>query len=161
MVDSQLFRAVMGRFATGITVVTTDKEDRNVHAMTANAFTSVSLDPPLVLVSVAKTAAMHGYLHATGRFGISFLDSGQSEVSNHFAGRPDERVGESVTYNRLADIPVLEHSLARIACRRWAVYDGGDHTLFVGEVIDLQADEGEPLLYFRGRYGTLVTDEKR
>ena len=151
----------MGRFATGVTVVTIDKQDGGVHGMTANAFMSVSLNPPLVLLSVAKTAAMHGYMQTCGQFGISFLRAEQAEVSNHFAGRPDASVGDTLVYGRLAGTPVLERSLARIACRRWAVYDGGDHTLFVGEVIDLQADEGEPLLYFRGRYGTLVTDEKR
>ena len=156
MLDTQLFRAVMGRFATGVTVITVDKEDGGVHGMTANAFMSVSLNPALVLLSVAKTAAMHGYMETSGPFGVSFLHAGQADVSNHFAGRPDARVGETIIYSRLAGAPVLESSLARISCRRWAVYDGGDHTLFVGEVTDLQADEENPLLYYRGAYGVFA-----
>ena len=156
MLDTQLFRAVMGRFTTGVTVLTVDKEDGGVHGMTANAFMSVSLNPALVVVSVARTASMHGYLQTAGQFGISFLHAEQAEVSNHFAGRPDESLGETLVYSRLAGAPVLENSLARISCRRWAAYDGGDHTLFVGEVIDLEADEADPLLYYRGRYGAFA-----
>lgn len=147
------FRQTMGKFATGVTIVTTPKGD-GVHGMTANAFMSVSLEPPLVLISVDKRANTHRFIRETKCFGINILRDGQTDISNHFAGKPDPKVGQAMTYDRLADVPVLSDCLANIACRLWAKYDGGDHSLFVGEVLALQekGTEDNPLLFFQGTY---------
>lgn len=150
-IDSGTFRQVLGTFATGVTVVTTPHED-HVHGMTANAFTSVSLDPPLVLVSIDKRASMHALLPATGVFGVSVLRADQEDISTHFAGRRSEAVDAALSYDVLDGVPVLADCVSRLACRLWATYDGGDHTLYVGEVLSLSLHEGDPLLYYRSKY---------
>ncbi|MCL6575424.1 flavin reductase family protein [Kyrpidia sp.] len=152
--DAMTFRQVMGLFGTGVTVVTVPDGD-GAHGMTANSFTSVSLDPPLILVSVDRRARTHELIREAGRFGVSILREEQEGVSRHFAGKPDPAVAAALEYEWPEDIPVLAGSLAQIACRLWAEYDGGDHTLYVGEVLYLAANEGRPLLFFQGRYRRL------
>lgn len=154
MMDATIFRKAMGTFATGVTIITTpDKE--GVHGMTANAFTSVSLDPPLILVSVNKKARTHETIQEAKRFGVNILRYDQEALSTHFAGRPSEEVNQSLKYTWYEDIPLLEDCLTQIACRLWAQYDGGDHTLFLGRVVDLKLYEGEPLLYYASAYRQL------
>lgn len=148
------FRKAMGKFATGVTVVTT-RTVKGIHGMTANAFTSVSLEPTLVLVSVAKKANTHRYIQETKHFGINILREGQDDISNHFAGKSLPHVQERLNYFWVDDIPLLPDCLANIACRLWASYDGGDHTLYVGEVVGLNISEGDPLLFFDGNYRRL------
>lgn len=148
------FREAMGKFTTGVTIVTTPADD-GIHGMTANAFTSVSLDPPLVLVSVDKRANTHRYIAASKCFGVNFLRADQSDVSNHFAGKPSLEVQQRITYDHFANVPVMAECLASIACRLWATYDGGDHSLYVGEVVALNATDGDPLVYFQSTYRKL------
>mgnify|MGYP001156475997 CR=1 FL=1 len=145
------FRQAMGKFATGVTIVTTPVKE-GVHGMTANAFMSVSLDPPLVLVSVDKRANTHRYISEAKCFGVNILRTDQRHISNHFAGKPNEQVAQGLSYEWHDGIPVLMDCLANIACRLWANYDGGDHTLYVGEVRALRSSEAEPLLFFEGTY---------
>lgn len=151
---SQDFRTAMGKFTTGVTVVTTRADD-GIHGMTANAFMSVSLNPPLVLVSIDKRSNTHRYIPVSKRFGVNILRSDQRDISNHFAGKPNDEVEQRITYDTIADVPVMTDSLAHIACRLWAIYDGGDHSLYVGEVVGLHVAAGEPLVYFESTYRQL------
>ena len=160
--DSRTFRDTVGRFATGITIVTTEV-DGLVHGMTANAFSSVSLDPLLVLVCVDRKARCHGQLVATERFGINILASDQEDVSNTFARAKDPAADFGpVAFERGEHgTPLLSESLARFECRRWATYDGGDHDIFVGEVLggEIQRTEGDPLIYYAGAYRQLEASD--
>lgn len=155
--DSTDFRKTMGTFCTGITIVTT-QGDADVHGMTANSFTSVSLNPPLVLVAVDKRAETHQHLAEARRFGVSVLLDDQLPVSNHFAGKWDDAVARSLEYDYIDGIPVLRECLSHLTCDLWATYDGGDHTLYVGQVTSLQVNEGQPLLYYRSGYRRLAED---
>jgi flavin reductase (DIM6/NTAB) family NADH-FMN oxidoreductase RutF len=148
--DADLFRRVMARFATGVTVVAARWPDGQLHAMTANAFMSGSLAPPLVVISVGRTAQMHACLSQAERFSVSVLRHGQEEASNHFAGRG---AANNASFGELAGLPVLDGAIAQIAARKWAVHECGDHDLFVGEVLALRAARGEPLLYYDRHYG--------
>lgn len=152
--SSEDFRATMGKFTTGVTVVTTPADD-GIHGMTANSFTSVSLNPPLVLVSVNKQANTHRYIPLSKCFGVNILRSDQRDVANHFAGKVDLDVQRKITYTYIDNIPVMTDCLASIACRLWAKYDGGDHSLYVGEVIALDANSGDPLVFFQSKYREL------
>jgi flavin reductase len=151
-IDPALFRAVMSRFATGVTVIATEAEGR-VHAMTANAFMSGSLEPPLTVVSVAKRARMHGYLMAGDSFSVNVLTRQQEAVSRHFAGQPVQ--GLEIAFERVQGVPLLPRSLARIAARTIVSHACGDHTLFIGRILHMDNSEGEPLLFFNSRYASL------
>lgn len=147
--DSRAYRNALGRFATGVTVVTT-AVDGGIHGMTANAFTSVSLDPPLVLVSVAMEARMHAYLLQTIRFGVSVLSEDQQVVALNFAGRPQEGLQPAFLWR--SGVPLLANALAHFICGVQTSYPGGDHTLFLGRVEDLWYRDGSPLTFYRGRF---------
>lgn len=146
----------MGCFATGVTIVTVDL-DGEVHGMTANAFASVSLDPMLVLVCVDHTTRTHAHLHAKKRFGINVLCEEQRAISEYYA-RP-ERTHEHAEQEAGARFertrhgtPMLQGSLAYLECRLHSAQVAGDHTIFIAEVEDVLVREGEPLLFFRGKY---------
>src|SRR5690606_3084344 len=144
------FRDAMGKFATGVVVISTEL-DGQAHAMTANAFMSGSLEPPLVIVSVAKTARMHEKLQAAGRFGVSVLAQPHLPDSNHFAGKPSE--DHEPTFKRVGNLPVIDGALVQVVTDLHHSYACGDHTLFVGHVKALNvAEQGiEPLLFHSGR----------
>jgi flavin reductase (DIM6/NTAB) family NADH-FMN oxidoreductase RutF len=147
------FRQVLGRFATGVTVVTTE-HDGVVHGMTANGFMSVSLDPPLVLVSIARTTRMHELLEASRHYGVSVLSERQQRLSAHFAGNP---AGDAeIPFEPAAGVPVLRGALARVATRVVDAHRAGDHTLFIGEVLHFDAQDGRPLIFHSGDYRELV-----
>jgi flavin reductase (DIM6/NTAB) family NADH-FMN oxidoreductase RutF len=159
-VDQQAFRGALGRFASGVTVVST-VEDGIDHAMTASAFTSVSLDPPLVLVCSHKTSRFHDAVLNTGTWGVSILAQGGTAASAWFAhrGRPLEDQLDGTAYHRGASgVALLDDSLAWLECTTTAVHDGGDHTILVGAVIGaaVRDDIDDPLLYYRSHYGALV-----
>ena len=146
----------MGCFATGVTIVTVDL-DGEVHGMTANAFASVSLDPMLVLVCVDHTTRTHAHLHAKKRFGINVLCEEQRAISEYYA-RP-ERTHEHAEQEAGARFertrhgtPMLQGSLAYLEWRLHSAQVAGDHTIFIAEVEDVLVREGEPLLFFRGKY---------
>lgn len=149
------FRDAMGQFATGVVVITAENNG-DVHAMTANAFMSGSLEPPLVLVSVARTARMHEKIQKTGRFGISVLAQHQEQTSNHFAGRPME--DGKPEFEQLDSVKVITDAVMQLGAELRHAYPCGDHTLFVGEVkaLRLLEDTSEPLLFHSGRYGRLT-----
>lgn len=151
--DTSAFRKAMGTFCTGVTVVTTMK-DAEVVGMTANSFTSVSLNPPLVLISVGKNLSMHATIKEAGHFGITVLSADQIDASNHFGGKRSPEVAATLAYEWHEEIPVLAGGLANVACRLWAEYEGGDHTLFIGEVIGLRINENSDPLLYHGGYRT-------
>jgi flavin reductase len=150
------FRKAMGSFATGVTIITLDLEGE-VQGMTANAFSSVSLDPPLLLVCVDHSARTHAHMHAKKRFGINILAEHQREISEYYA-RPvhtHERAEEEAgaRFDRTAQgTPILHGALAYLECRLQSAEEAGDHTIFIAEVEDVVVRQGEPLLYFRGTY---------
>ncbi len=144
-------RAVMGRFATGVTVVTTTHRD-TIHGMTANAFLSVSLRPPLVLVSLGR-CRMSEMLPRTGRYGVSVLASDQEHLAAHFAGQGVSPTPPEFVWHN--DLPLLSGALAHVGCRVVDVHAAGDHVLWIGEVEHLGHRDGEPLLFYTGRFGTL------
>lgn len=150
--DPQLFRRVMGRFATGVTVITTES-DGGVRGMTANAFMSGSLSPMLCMISVAKKAKLHDALIETGHFGVSMLAQDQEAISKHFAGQGS--ADPDILFEHLAGIPVLARATAAVASVMDARHECGDHTVFIGRVVGLRDDERQPLVYCGGRYATL------
>jgi flavin reductase (DIM6/NTAB) family NADH-FMN oxidoreductase RutF len=150
-------RQVMGRFATGVTVVTTVHRE-TIHGMTANAFLSVSLRPPLVLVSLGR-CRMSEMLPRTGRYGISVLASDQQHFAAHFAGQRVSPVDPSFDWHE--DLPLLEGALAHVGCTVVDVHPAGDHVLWIGEVEHLWHRDGEPLLFYTGRFGTLADVSER
>lgn len=148
-------RKALGRFASGVTIVTTaecDDED-SVHGMTANAFTSVSLDPPLVLVSIANRAKMNDRIAETGKYGVSILAGDQEPVSLHFAGAAQQP--DLVRFVWRRGVPLLEGALVHLACTVVASYPAGDHTLHVGRVEQLSYDDGHPLVFYTGSFRSL------
>lgn len=146
-VDGFALRSCLARFATGVTVIATDGPDGRV-GMTVNSFTAVSLDPPLVLVSILKAAHRHDVL--VGRpFVVNVLGAEQELLARHFAGRP---LLDAVPWDERSDAPVLAGALALVECAPWATYDGGDHTLAVGRVERFSYREGDALGYFCGRF---------
>jgi flavin reductase (DIM6/NTAB) family NADH-FMN oxidoreductase RutF len=149
------FRRTLGMFATGVTVITTRAGDQ-VHGMTANAFMSVSLNPPLVLVSVDRRARMCALLHEGVRYAVNVLEAGQTALSDRFAGRPSD--APEPTFVVVHDTPLVEGALAHVVARVVRSYWGGDHSLFVGQVEYAHYGEGSPLLFHGGRYERLVRD---
>jgi flavin reductase len=149
------FRRALGCFATGVTVITVDREGE-VHGMTANAFTSVSLDPPLVLVCVDRQARTHAHLHAKKRFGVNVLAADQRSISEYYAKAGESHLHAEVAgarFDRTAHgTPVLHGALAYLECRLHNAQDAGDHTIFIAQVEEVKVREGEPLLYFCSKY---------
>lgn len=156
----EVLRRVASRFATGVTVVTT-AGGGTVHGMTANGFATVSLDPLLVLVSVDRRAGMHALLDATGVFAVSVLAAHQEDLSRWFASPrrgtgPDQFAEVACAAAPVTGAPVLRGSLAWFDCRVTAAHEAGDHTLFIGRVEAMNAeDDGDPLVFFRGAYHRL------
>src|SRR6201981_187068 len=145
------FRKALGCFATGITVITLD-DGGEVQGMTANAFSSVSLDPMLVLVCLDQHARTHAHLHAKKRFGVNVLAQDQRAISEYYARptRTHDRAAEEAgaVFERTAHgTPVLRGALAYLECRLHTAQDAGDHTIFIAEVEDVVVRDGNPLLY--------------
>jgi flavin reductase (DIM6/NTAB) family NADH-FMN oxidoreductase RutF len=151
------FRRVLGHLASGVTVVTSAVPEGPAHGLTATAVTSLSLDPPLVLVCVDRAADTRGAIQSSGAFAINVLGEDDEGLARRFATYPVEEKFEGVAYREESTgSPILGRALAWIDCRLRHVYEGGDHEIFVGEVVACDAREGSPLLYFRGGYGRLT-----
>lgn len=149
MIDDRIFRDAMGKFVTGITVVTT-KDDKDIHGMTVNAFMSISLDPKLIAISIDENASMYTKLQETKRFGISILKEEQKEISMIFAKQMER--DRDIQYTFQDGVPVIEDTLATISCSVKDMVKAGDHMIFIGEVTALTVNDGEPILYFDGDY---------
>ena len=148
-------RRIMGHFATGITVVTTHGPDGKRYGLTMNAVCSLSLAPPLMLICVDKRAESHPAFQPARGFVINILDVSQEEISRRFAVSGGEKFGGLACRDGVTGAPVLEDALAWIECRVTEVHDGGDHTIYIGEVEAGDARIGDPLLYYRGQYRVL------
>jgi flavin reductase (DIM6/NTAB) family NADH-FMN oxidoreductase RutF len=152
------FRRTLGMFATGVTVITT-KRGEQVHGMTANAFMSVSLRPPLILISVDRRAKMNALLHEGVRYGVSVLEAGQAAVSDRFAGRVSgDDPGPEPVFEIVNDTPLVQDALANLVARVVRSYWGGDHSLFLGQVEYVRYGDGQPLLFHGGRYERVVQE---
>ncbi len=154
-IDPREFRRTMGAFATGVTVITTRDGDE-AHGMTANSVTSVSLDPPLVLVCIDNRAHMRASITGSGRFAVNILGEGQKRLSGHFAGRKSPDL--EVAFADVDGVPALPGSLASLVCTVDRVVDAGDHIVVFGRVDKLVAPHGDerPLIYYGGAYRELV-----
>jgi flavin reductase (DIM6/NTAB) family NADH-FMN oxidoreductase RutF len=159
LIDARLFRSTMGRFASGVTVVSVSHDDGHLHAMTVNAFLSVSLDPPLVLVSLNNRSRMNAHLSPAKRFGINVLSASQEEHSRHFGGRPVEGLEVNWLPRHDADAPLLDGCVAHIVARVVDIHPAGDHILYIGQVEYLRYWELPPLLFFSGKYKQVEAHE--
>jgi flavin reductase (DIM6/NTAB) family NADH-FMN oxidoreductase RutF/pimeloyl-ACP methyl ester carboxylesterase len=154
--DARTFRDALGCFATGVTIITVMDADGNPVGLTANSFTSVSLDPPLLLVCVANNAGSAAVLRDSERFAVNVLQIGQQPTSNRFAGKGEDRFANTPWEVGEFGTPVLTGSLSSFECARDAVHDGGDHFILVGRVLKAMFEpRRDPLLYFRGKYRRL------
>ncbi|MFP5110388.1 flavin reductase family protein [Neobacillus sp. C211] len=151
--DDRQFRSAMGKFATGVTVIATEVEG-DVHGMTANAFMSVSLDPKLIVISIGEKAKILNKIKESKIFTVNILAADQQELSMIFAGQLKEH--KEVVFDRLDGKPVLSGAVAQIACEVSAEHVEGDHTLFIGKVTDIHLEDAEPLIFYNGKYRSLV-----
>ena len=149
--DDRLFRDAMGKFATGVTVLLTENEGET-HGMTANGFMSVSLDPKLVVISIGHKAKFLEKVSQSKKYTVNILAEDQEHYSRHFAGKHSE----AVEFETLAEQPVLNGAIAQIACEVVSEHVEGDHTLFIGKVVDLRVEDKNPLLFFSGKYRQLT-----
>jgi flavin reductase (DIM6/NTAB) family NADH-FMN oxidoreductase RutF len=155
VIDSDDFRSVLGRFASGVTIVTSRDASGHDQGMTVSAFCSLSLEPPLVLFCVDKTASMYGSLPKAPGFIINILSEKQESLARRFSG-PDPNRFDGIGYSRGGNgMVILDDVLAYLECKRVATHLGGDHCIYVGEVEVANASEGRPLLYYRGGYAQL------
>jgi len=151
-IDKNELRRVMGHFATGVTVITSLRKSGELHGLTANAFTSVSLTPPLLLICVDKKAESYQCFEESGVFTVNILAADQEDVSRKFAVSGGEKF-EGVSYRAGANgAPILAGTIGYIECKVVSTYDGGDHTIYVGEIEQAETREAKPLLFFRGGY---------
>lgn len=149
------FRHVMGHFLSGVTVVTT-AWDGQLYGITVSAFSSLSLDPPLVLVCIDRSVRSHEAIARAGQFIVHFLDEQQSDLSLRFASRDDDKFSGLAYRTTAQGLPLLDGVLASVECQVVDALAGGDHTIFVGEVMAAAARDGAPLGYFRGSYRQLA-----
>ncbi len=147
-IDTRELRHAFGTFSTGVTVVTTRSDDGVPHGATVNAFTAVSLDPPLAQVTLTRTSKAARYLEGAP-FAINILSLEQMDVALHFAGKV---MDEEPEWTVDGTVPVLTKNAATLECRPWNIYDGGDHIIVVGEVIAMEITKRPPLLFFDGKF---------
>ncbi len=149
------FKAALGKFASGVTVVTTKDASGNLHGLTVSAFSSVSMNPPLILVCILKTTGSYSSFEKSKTFIVNILDESQQQVSNRFASHSDDKFsGQNYDLNENG-LPVLADCLVNLECTLKHSYDGGDHTIFVGEIEKAIITHGRPLLYWSGNYRNL------
>jgi len=152
--SDQLYKDAWSKFASGVTVITTMETSGSVHGMTASSVTSVSLDPPLVLVVVGEERQSHELIENNGRFGISILRNDQVDIAIHFATPPEERdsISES-NITSLGQSQVISGAIASMDCLVTDAYKAGDHTIFLGNVCAIQLGKGDPLVWFQREFG--------
>lgn len=157
-VEPTEFRRVLGHFATGVTVITTQHQNQ-LHGTTVSSFCSLSLDPPLVLVCLDLKANIHDLIVASGVFGVNILAEHGETTSRHFARRMPDKFSDIAYDLGQLGMPLLHDALATLECRVVERYPGGDHTIFIGEVASVNAlTHMHPLLFFRSKYNRLHSD---
>ena len=155
MIDAATFRSTLGRFATGVTVVTARDTSGRDHGMTVSAFCSVSLDPPRVLCCVERSADMYPVIAGASQFAVNILTTAQEAISRRFAEERDDRF-DGLGYTRgVTGCVLLDDILAYLECSVASRFDGGDHMIVLGDVIAAGAADGRPLLYYRGGYAQM------
>ena len=158
MFDPKELRRVMGLFATGVTVLTTRDDDGRPYGLTANAVTSLSLTPPLLLICIDKNAETHPHFLTSRCFVVNILSEDQEELSGRFAKSGGDKFGPLPFSTNQDGVPVLENTLAHLECRIIETHEGGDHVIHIGEVQHAEVRGGRPLLYFQGKYRHLAGD---
>ena len=151
-IDKQLFRRVMSHFATGVTVLATQDSTGRRWGLTANAFSSVSLEPPLVLACIGRHSGSYDAFGTATHFSVNFLAASQQDVSNHFASRVEDKFASVEWAYGVTGVPILAHTLGYVECSRYDVLPGGDHIILLGQVEKIKVYGGAPLLYFGGQY---------
>ena len=152
-IDDSQFRAALSHFASGVTVVTTE-HDGKPYGMTVASFASLSLHPPLVLVCIEKSVKTHDAIAAAGKFGVSILNSNQADVSGRFASKAEDKFSGIELVQ--ASVPLIAGALTTIECNVTEQLPGGDHSIFVGEVVAITTADGAPLVYYRGGYRNIT-----
>jgi len=155
-IDKDQFRQVLSHFAAGVTVVTTLDGEQRPHGLTATAFTSVSLEPPLVLVCIDKSADTYPHFEPAGLFAVNFLALDQRDISQRFAKHGGEKFAGLGWRPGVLGAPLLDGTIGHVECRIRYSYEGGDHTILVGEIESADTSDGEPLLHFRHAYRRVV-----
>jgi flavin reductase (DIM6/NTAB) family NADH-FMN oxidoreductase RutF len=150
-IDEAAFKLAMSHFASGVTVVTTEHQGRP-YGMTVASFASLSLRPPLVLVCIEKSVKTHEAIAAARKFGVSILGEGQQEISARFASRAEDKFAGIEIERGALGIPLIAGALTTVECTLQDQLPGGDHSIFVGQVVEARSREGIPLLYFRSGY---------
>lgn len=151
-IDPQQLRAVMGHFATGVTIITTKDKNGKPYGLTANAFTSVSLQPPLALVCIDKNVQCYFCFGESKVFSVNVLGEGQEEISRRFATKGVEKFDGVRSRLGQNGVVLLEDAIAHLECKIVNSFDGGDHTVYIGEIIDADSSGDRPLLFFKGKY---------
>ena len=151
-VDKRQLRTLLGQFATGVTVVSTVAENGQKVGMTANSFTSVSLDPPLILWNIAKTASNVNDFCRCEHFAINILNEQQHQASNHFAKSAADKFSDVGSVGEILGVPVLSDALAVLVCRTYQLIEAGDHFIILGQIEHCQHNHGKPLLFHNGKY---------
>lgn len=149
------FRAALGRFASGVTVVTTKDSSGRLHGITVSAFCSVSLEPPLVLVCIENKTGSHYAFEESNSFVVNILREDQQHISDQFASYLSDKFAGIKYYSGIDELPVLEDVLANLECRLVNSHDNGDHTIYVGEIEKVNIRDGKPLVYWHGNYRKL------
>src|SRR5438093_6031886 len=157
-IDPSELRTVMGCFATGVTVITTRDQSGTPYGLTANAVTSLSLTPPLLLICVDRKAETFPHFFDSKIFALNILGADQEEISRRFAKTGGEKFAGVVYRIGHLDTPILEGTLGHVECRIIETLEGGDHVIHIGEVQHAEARDGRPLVFFRGRYRQLAGD---
>jgi flavin reductase (DIM6/NTAB) family NADH-FMN oxidoreductase RutF len=150
-IDDARFKEAMSHFASGVTVVTTE-HDGTPYGMTVASFASLSLRPPLVLVCIEKSVKTHEAIRSAGAFGVSILGKAQADVSGRFASKAEDKFAGVTVRRGEHGMPLIDGAICTLECRVQEQYAGGDHTIFVGEVLDSATADGAPLVYYRSAY---------
>ena len=158
MFDPQQLRRVMGLFATGVTILTTRDADGHPFGLTANAVTSLSLEPPLLLVCIDKKSETHPHFVTSKAFVVNILGEHQQELSSRFAKSGGDKFAGVSHATNLDGVPIIDGTLAHLECRIVETHEGGDHVIHIGEVHSAEIRGGAPLLYFQGKYRRLLPD---
>ena len=152
-VDGALLRDALGRFLTGVTIVTVAGMNQQLYGLTVNSFNSVSLTPPLVLWSLDKRNEKTSLFQKAAGFAVNIMSAAQIDLCERFSGDATDRFAGCGWTPGAFGQPLLDNALVQMECRHWAQYDGGDHLIFVGEVMSVTKADGAPLAFFKGQYG--------
>jgi flavin reductase (DIM6/NTAB) family NADH-FMN oxidoreductase RutF len=160
-IEQTEFRNALSHFASGVTIITTQHQNQ-FHGTTVSSFCSLSLNPPLVLVGIDRNANIHDLVVASEVFAVNILAEHAEQLSRHFAQHIPDKFLHIAHRSGTLGVPLLDDALATLECRLVAQYPGGDHSIFVGEVVTTSShSEQQPLLYFRSKYGRLTNDVAR